>query len=143
LNEVIEDFQAQGVLVGVHCCGNTDWSLLLKTKADIVNFDAWGFFDRFSLYLEEIKGFLSRDGILAWGIVPTSEFTGKETVECLREKLEDEFRELSGKGIPGKMIRERALLTSSCGMGLMSLEDADKAMTLLSQLSDQLREKYL
>jgi len=142
LNEVIEDFQGQGVLVGVHCCGNTDWSLLLKTKADIINFDAWGFFERFSLYLEAIKDFLSRDGILAWGIVPTSEFTGKETVEGLRQKLEDNFRELSRKGIPEKIIREKALLTSSCGMGLMSVEDAERAMILLSQLSEQLREEY-
>ncbi len=143
LNEVIEDFQAQGVLVGVHCCGNTDWSMLLKTKADIINFDAWGFFDQFSLYPEAITDFLSRDGILAWGIVPTSEFTGKETVNGLQERLEDEFRELSRKGIPEKLIRERCLLTSSCGMGLMSLENTDKAMTLLSQLSEQLRKKYL
>jgi hypothetical protein len=142
LNEVIEDFQAQGVLVGIHCCGNTDWSMLLKTKADIINFDAWGFFKPFSLYVEAIHDFLSRDGILAWGIVPTSEFTGKETAGGLQVRLEEEFRELSRRGIPEKIIRERCLLTSSCGMGLMSPEDAERAMNLLSQLSGQLRKKY-
>ena len=141
LNEVIEDFQDQGALVGVHCCGNTDWPLLLKTKANIVNFDAWGFFDRFSLYPEAIHEFLSRDGILAWGIVPTSEFTGGETVKGLREKLEGEFQEISRKGIPEKTLRERCLLTSSCGMGLMHPEDAEKAMALLSDLSRELREE--
>jgi hypothetical protein len=57
LNEVISDFQAQGALVGVHCCGNTDWSLLLRTEADIINFDAWGFFERFSLYPQAIHFF--------------------------------------------------------------------------------------
>lgn len=142
LNEVIEDFQGQGALVGVHCCGNTDWSLLLKSKADIINFDAYGYFERFSLYLEEIRDFLSQDGILAWGIVPTSEFTGKETVEALRQKLEGEFRELSGKGIPEGTLRERCLLTSSCGMGLMPLENAEKATTLLAELSRVMRKKY-
>jgi hypothetical protein len=141
LNEVILDFQAQGALVGVHCCGNTDWSLLLKTEADIINFDAWGFFARFSLYPDDVRDFLSRDGILAWGIVPTSEFTGKETAEGLRVKLADEFRELSKKGIPMKTLRERCLLTSSCGMGLMKLEDAEKAMVLLAELSGKLREE--
>jgi len=140
LNELIEDFQGHGALVGVHCCGNTDWSLLLKTKADIVNFDAWGFFDRFSLYSEAIGEFLSRGGVLAWGIVPTSEFTGRETLDALREKLEDEFRELSARGIPEQILRERALLTSSCGMGLMSLEHTEKAMGLLSELSRSMRK---
>jgi hypothetical protein len=64
-------------------------------------------------------------------------------VKGLQERLEEEFRELSRKGIPEKIIRERCLLTSSCGMGLMSVENAEKAMALLSQLSEQLRKKYL
>jgi len=142
LNEAIEEFQAQGVLVGVHCCGNTDWSLLLKTNANIINFDAWGFLERFSLYPKAVEDFLSRGGILAWGIVPTSEFTGRETVEGLMEKLEAGFRGLAEKGIREKTLRERCLLTSSCGMGLMSEEDAEKAMGLLAELSRRMREKY-
>ncbi len=142
LNEAIEEFQAQGAWVGVHCCGNTDWSLLLATKADIINFDAWGFWERFSLYPEAVEEFLSRGGVLAWGIVPTSEFTGRETVEGLMEKLEAGFRGLAGKGIPEETLRERCLITPSCGMGLMSVEDAEKAMGLLAELSGRMREKY-
>jgi hypothetical protein len=113
LNEMIEGLQAQGARVGIHCCGNTDWSILLKTRADIVNFDAWGFFDRFSLYPDALHEFLSRDGVLAWGIVPTSEFTGEETTEVLAERLEKEFQELSNKGISLEILRERCLLTPS------------------------------
>ena len=142
LNEMIEEFQAQGVRVGVHCCGNTDWSLLLRTKADIVNFDAWSFFERLALYPEALNEFLTRHGVLAWGIVPTSEFTGKETVEVLEQKLEGEFRELQSRGIRQEILRERCLLTTSCGMGLMSVEDAEKAMGLLAELSKVMREKY-
>ena len=134
-DEIMAKHQDQGALVGIHCCGNTDWSLLLKTKADIINFDAWGFFDRVLLYRQALEDFLFRDGILAWGIVPTSEFTGKETVEGLRGKLEEQFHELSQKGIPEKTLRERCLLTPSCGMALMPEADAEKAMTLLSELS--------
>lgn len=142
LNEMIEYFQTKGALVGVHCCGNMDWSLLMKTKADIINFDAWGFFERFSLYSDALKDFFSRDGILAWGIVPTSEFTGQETVEGLMEKLKGELKELADKGIPQEVLRQRCLLTSSCGMGLMSVENAEKAMGLLGELSRRMREKY-
>ncbi len=143
LNEMIEEFQAQGVRVGVHCCGNTDWSLLLRTKADIINFDAWSFFERFALYPEAIHEFLSRQGILAWGIVPTSEFTGKETVAVLKERLEREFCELKRRGIREEILRERSLLTTSCGMGLMTVKDAERAMGLLAELSRQMRKEYL
>ena len=86
--------------------------------------------------------FLSRGGVLAWGIVPTSEFTGRETVEGLMEKLEVGLRELAGKGISAEVLRETCLITPSCGMGLMSVEAAEKAMGLLAELSRRMREKY-
>ncbi len=113
LNEVIEDFQAAGAWVGIHCCGNTDWSLLFNTRADIINFDAWGYFDRVALYAESVEKFIARGGILAWGIVPTSEFTGRETVEGLLEKLERGLHDLAGKRISEKILYEKSLLTPS------------------------------
>ena len=42
-------------LKGVHCCGNTDWSILLKTKMDILNFDAYAYAQSVALYPDEIK----------------------------------------------------------------------------------------
>jgi hypothetical protein len=142
LNEAIEEFQGQGARIGIHCCGNTDWSLLLKTRADIINFDAWGFLERFSLYPEAVQDFLSRGGVLAWGIIPTTEFTGRETVEELEEKLEAGFRSLARKGVSEEALRESCLLTPSCGLGLMPLRDAEKAMGLLAELSGKMQRKY-
>jgi hypothetical protein len=142
LNEVVEEFQASGARVGIHCCGNMDWDLLLKSKADIINFDAWGYFQQFSLYPAALGDFLSRGGVVAWGIVPTFEFTGRETVEGLMEKLEGEIEALALRGIAAEVLREQSLLTPSCGMGLMSVEDAEKGMKLLAELSDRMREKY-
>ena len=43
LNEVFEAIHAEGALAGVHCCGNTDWSVLMETAADILNLDACGY----------------------------------------------------------------------------------------------------
>ncbi len=142
LNEFIEEFQTAGARVGIHCCGNTDWSLLFKTKADIINFDAWGYFDRLALYSDAVQNFLARGGILDWGIVPTSEFTGQETVSLLEERLEAAIADLGRRGIPGDRVRRMSLLTSSCGMGLMSVQDAEKVMRLVSELSERMRNKY-
>ena len=40
LNEV---FSGISGLKGVHCCGNTDWSVLLATGLNILNFDAYNY----------------------------------------------------------------------------------------------------
>ncbi|MFH1077407.1 MAG: hypothetical protein V1753_11375, partial [Pseudomonadota bacterium] len=71
INEVIDQIHAAGGLAGVHVCGNTDWSILLDSPADIVSFDAYEYFERFILYAKDLKSFLEKEKILSWGIVPT------------------------------------------------------------------------
>ncbi len=46
--------QVEG-LTGVHCCGNTDWSLLLRSQVDIINFDACEYLENLALYPRELK----------------------------------------------------------------------------------------
>ncbi len=71
--EVSSAIHTGGGLAGVHVCANTDWSLLLPPAAgiDIISFDAHGFFDRFISDRGMVLDFLARDGIIAWGIIPT------------------------------------------------------------------------
>ena len=44
----------EGALAGLHCCGNTDWSLVLATGVDVINFDAWEFAQGLSVYPAEL-----------------------------------------------------------------------------------------
>ncbi len=44
-------------LIGLHCCGNTDWSLLLSLDLDVINLDAFAFGEAFLLYPREIRDF--------------------------------------------------------------------------------------
>ena len=67
INEVFDGISG---LKGIHCCGNTDWSILLKTKMDILNFDAYAYAQSLALYPDEVKKFIGRGGCVAWGIVP-------------------------------------------------------------------------
>jgi hypothetical protein len=84
LNECIKGLKG---LKGVHCCGNTDWSILLFTKIDILSFDAYGYLENLSLHPKELKKFLERGGILACGIIPTSEAVLKEGVQSLVKRF--------------------------------------------------------
>jgi len=140
LNSLIDKIHSKGALSGIHCCGNTDWSLLAQTEADIINFDAYSYAEGLSLYPKEILGFLKRDGYLAWGIVPTSESVLKESGDSLFNRLRDEFKNLDKKGISRDLLVSHSLITPSCGMGTLSHNLIDDIITKLADVSRLAKE---
>jgi len=135
-----ECFSAVGGLKGVHCCGNTDWSLLLSTKLDILSFDAYGFLENLSLYPKELRTFLERGGILAWGIVPTGEEILKEDVQSLVNRFKKGVEVLSKEGIDPVLLK-RAILTPSCGTASLPIDLAERVCHLTAEVSNRLREE--
>lgn len=142
LNEVVEAVHAENALAGVHCCGNTEWSILIDAGVDIVNFDAFGFGETIAMYPEAVKAHFARGGCLAWGVVPTSAAIREQTVEKLAVHLEKMMDFLASKGIDKKVIVEQAILTPSCGTGSLDPNDAEKVFETLSQLSKTMKAKY-
>ena len=139
LNEVIDVIHKEGALVGTHCCGNTEWPILIDAGVDIISFDAYEFGETISYYPEQINKFLEDKGALAWGIVPTSEKINQETPDTLVKKLKERVKKLTDKGIDEKLIWERCLLTPSCGTGSLSVEFSEKVFLYLSEVSGMLR----
>lgn len=139
LREVCAAIRAEGGVAGVHCCGNTDWTLLTEAEVDIVSFDAHEYGHTLALYPEAMRGFVERGGIVAWGIVPTSSAVLGESVASLRARLETAMATLESIGIDPARLRRQALLTPACGLGTASLEEAETAFRLLRELSRRLR----
>ena len=142
LNEVIEAVHTDNALAGIHCCGNTEWSILIDAGVDIVNFDAFEFGETIAMYTDSVKKHLERGGMLAWGVVPTSKAIREQTVDSLEAQLEKVMDNLASKGIDKQLILEQALITPSCGTGSLDPEDAEKVFKLLYELSDRMRTKY-
>ena len=139
-----EVFAGIGGLKGVHCCGNTDWSVLLDTSVDIVSFDAYNYAQSLSLYPAEVKKFLSREGTIAWGIVPNEEDSlASESANSLKDRLEEAMAPFTREGIRFKQLIEQGLLTPSCGLApLPTGEAAARALELLAELSIKIRKRY-
>jgi methionine synthase II (cobalamin-independent) len=138
-----EVFAGVSCLKGVHCCGNTDWSILLETSVQILNLDAWGYAQSLSLYAESLQSFLGRGGLIAWGIVPQDDQEiADATGESLVERLEDAWELYVAKGIPKDDILASCLITPSCGLGPISPEMAGRALGLAAEVSRIVREKY-
>ena len=135
-----ECFGAVKGLKGTHCCGNTDWSVLLSTNLDILSFDAYDYLETLSLYPKELKAFLERGGVLAWGIIPTSEKVIKEDAQSLVVRFKRGIETLSNKGIDPVLL-QRAILTPSCGTASLPISLAERVCQLTAEVSKRLREK--
>ncbi len=137
LSDIAGALTCEDVAVGVHCCGNTDWSIFTEAKGvDIISFDAFDFLERVALYSAQLKGFLEKNGILSWGIVPTQEFNGQDiNSELLFKKIDDGIKLLSAKGLSEGLLRNQLLVTPSCGLGTLGLAQAEAIFKLLNQLS--------
>jgi hypothetical protein len=124
-------------------CANADWSLILESSADIVSFDAYGYFDTFVLYPSQVRSFVSAGKILAWGLVPTSSAADieKETVSSLLEQWEKKSAGIEALGVDGKTLRAQSLITPSCGAGSLSMDNALKVLKLTAELSNEVRNK--
>jgi len=132
-----------GGLKGIHCCGNTDWSLILGTSTDIVSFDAYNYAESLTLYPDEVKKLLDRGRAIAWGIVPnTKDNLGGETVSSLKDRLEEAMAPFTRKGIPFKQLVERSLLTPSCSLASLTEEASAQALEVLVGLSQEMRKRY-
>jgi hypothetical protein len=145
INEVAAAIHAQGGWAGVHCEENTDWSLLMETALDILDFDAYDHMQAITLYPAELHAFLERGGWLGWGIVPTldREAAASETLSSLLARFEEGVQRLVDRGFDRERLLRRALITPSCGAGGVLTEPlAERVLGLLRELSTTLRKRY-
>lgn len=138
-----EVFSGMSGLKGVHCCGNTDWSVLLETSTDILNLDAYDYAESLSLYADAVAAFLERGGIIAWGIVPSGPAIEGETVNSLVERLHAAMDLLVRKGVLLDKLLAAGLVTPSCGTGSLDPAMAERVLQLTAAVSAQMRARYV
>jgi methionine synthase II (cobalamin-independent) len=139
-----EVFRGIKGIKGLHCCGNTNWSVLLDTTIDILSFDAYNYASSLDTHLAKVKSFLERGGNIAWGIVPNEEEAlAEESLPSLRDRLEEAVAPFTRDGVKFKQLIAQGLITPSCTLANLSLEAANQALELTAKLSDDLRSRYV
>lgn len=144
ISDIIKEF---GGLCAVHCCGKSDWSVLIEAGVDIINFDAFSYSKSLGAYAKDMEKFLKSGGYIAWGIVPTldKDALEKTNLEELEQKFESAVDDLVQKSkgkIDTDTVIKQSFFTPSCGAGGLPMELAKKAMVLVNELSDSLKQKY-
>ncbi len=139
LKEIIKNLRQRGVLAGIHVCANTDWDLIFQSDPDIISFDSFNFFERFTIYSKELKLFLKERGrFIAWGCVPTD----KENLERvnfaeIENLILSQLENLSNLvSLPIKDLLKQSLFTPACGMGSLTGDQVNKVIEFLQKVQN-------
>ncbi|MFC1853125.1 hypothetical protein ACFL27_23250, partial [candidate division CSSED10-310 bacterium] len=143
IGAIVETIKEEGATPGIHCCGNTDWSIVIDTGTQILNFDADSYFQGITLYPEKLGEFLHQEGILAWGIIPTTDKIGAVKLEDILSDFDTKLTQLVRKGFTSTALLQRSIITPSCGLGTHEEVNSEKAIQLAALVAAALREKYL
>jgi len=139
LRLLVVALQREGALVGVHCCGNTDWAALLDSGLDLLSLDV-----RLSLdaVLEEsgaFARFLDSGATLSLGIIPTDLASTYEVGELV-DAVEVSLKAALPPGYSFSRMGAQVLLTPACGLAMRTVGDAERILEQLKGAQRKLRE---
>ncbi|MEW6068800.1 MAG: hypothetical protein AB1610_10985 [Nitrospirota bacterium] len=138
LRETSDAIKHAGGIPGIHCCGKADWQMVINSKVEIINFDAYEYVETISLYPDEFTAFLKNGGYLAWGIVPTTDSIKGENTDSIKRRFKNGFERLS-KSLSPDLLLSKVLLTPSCGAGSRSIAETLKIFSILAELKNSLK----
>ena len=126
-------------VTGVHCCGSTDWRLLLQAGPQLLSLpvgaDVTGSAGALGTFLE-------RGGWVAWGAVATDGPLGEHPSRSWRQ-LSAEWCELVQAGCDPVLLRRQALVTPVCGLALHDEAQADHVFALTRRLAEKIHDQVM
>lgn len=138
LGEIAAAIHAGGALAGAHSCAGVDWAMFIEAGYDIISFDAYHYFPSLLGYTSQLRELLERGGMLAWGIVPTSDEAWSETAATLEARWQAQFSRLVEASLPAAAMYDQMLITPACGAGLLPVSLAEHIYALTGQLAARL-----
>jgi len=120
LRDVVATLQARDVLVGIHCCaGQPPFQAMCQAAPDLLSFDAYQDLETCCAD-SSVRRFIHDGGLVAYGLVPTvSDLSDLDATTLFTRWL------LACKESGDiRQIASRTLITATCGLGLLSLEQA-------------------
>jgi hypothetical protein len=118
LRLMVMALRKEGALVGLHCCGDTDWQALLGLGLDYLSMDARLSLDHVVEHRAEFAAFAAAGGALAVGLIPTNVDASYALTDLVSDAL------TAGAQAPGAV--GRFILTPACGLAMRSPIDAEK-----------------
>lgn len=128
---------SHGAVAGVHCCGPTDWQLVLQAGPELASFPVEHAPDGGVL-----AGYLERGGLAAYGAVPTDRPIGSEPEPHWR-RLAESWCDAARGGCDPALLRSQALVTPACGLANHGIEQVNHVFALVRQISERVQDQAI
>ncbi len=125
-------------LAGIHCCGPTDWSMVLQAGPDLLSLPV----DAVAGEVSGLAMFLDRGGWVAWGAVPTDQPLGDRDDVHWR-KLNGLWGELARTGCDPMRLRLQSVITPACGLALHRPSQVAQVYGLVRRLAERAQDQAL
>jgi len=127
------------VVTGIHCCGPTDWRLVIHAGPDLISLpvDA-GITDDSS----GLTAFLERGGWIAWGAVPTDRPIGEKEDPHWRG-LSTLWCDLARAGCDPGLLRTQALVTPACGLAGHGSHQVEQVLRLTRRVAERVQDQAI
>lgn len=129
----------RGSVTGLHCCGPTDWKLVLQAGPRILSAPLGLGLEAAS---EPVSRFLDNGGWVAWGAVPTDEPLGS-TPGRLWRQLSAVWCGMVQGGCDPILLRTQSLVTPACGMAEHGVSQAERVLSLTRQVAARVHDQAL
>ncbi len=126
-------------LLGVHCCGPTDWRLVLQAGPDVLSLPVGA---EITASAGALNQFLERGGWVIWGAVATDGPLGEQTSRSWRQ-LSSQWCELVQNGCDPVLLRRQALVSPVCGLALHDGATADHVFDLTRKLAEKIHDQVM
>jgi hypothetical protein len=129
----------RGAITGLHCCGPTDWKLLIQSGPRILSAPLGLGLDTAG---ETLGRYLDDGGWVAWGAVPTDEPIGL-TPGRLWRQLSAVWCDMVQSGCDPVLLRTQSLVTPACGLAAHGLSQAERVVSLTRQVAARVHDQAL
>lgn len=129
----------RGAITGLHCCGPTDWKLLIQSGPQILSVPLGQGLEGAA---DTLGRFLDDGGWIAWGAVPTDEPIGSSPGRLWRH-LSAAWCELVQGGCDPVLLRTHALVTPACGLAYHGTSQAERVLALNRQVAARLHDQAI
>ncbi len=141
LSTLFAAIRRHGGIPGLHVCAQADWSLAFEAGVEVLSMDAYHNFTSLLAYIEQLDRFLASGGVMAWGLVPTSDSCLTETPETLVERFQGFVDTLAGKGLSRQSLLSSSIITPSCGTGALTPDLARRVYDLTVDVAELLQKQ--